>query len=143
MKTNSKNKTNINKEARENDKKDPDVEIFGECLESKERNCKSHGSLAWGLTLILVGIILLLLNLGILPSFNWGMLVRFWPVIIILIGVDILVGRSDLVSSLVGLFIFTTILGVVFIYISPHLVSSLPQGIQNYLYSINDYFLIK
>lgn len=143
MKTESKNKTNINKEARGNDKKDPDVEIFGECVEPEKKEHECHGSLAWGLTLILVGIVLLLLNLGILPSFNWGMLVKFWPVIIILIGVDILVGRSDLVSSLVGLFIFTTILGVAFIYISPQLVSSLPQGIQNYLYSINNHFLIK
>ncbi|MFQ5578116.1 MAG: LiaI-LiaF-like domain-containing protein [Anaerolineae bacterium] len=57
-------------------------------------------SLFWPLLLITVGGILLLSNLGILPPNAINMLWRFWPVGLILIGLDILLGRRSALGSI-------------------------------------------
>jgi hypothetical protein len=54
--------------------------------------------------LIGLGLILLLNNLGVLGWGIWDVFVRLWPVVLIAIGLDILLGRrSPLISLLVGL----------------------------------------
>ncbi len=64
------------------------------------------------LILIGIGVLLLLNQLGRLPWDIWMTLWRFWPVIFILIGVDLLVGasRSTLVY-IVGLLLALVIIG--------------------------------
>ena len=47
------------------------------------------GSLFW----LGVGVIFLLANLGYLPVTVWELLWRFWPVLLIAIGIDIIIGR--------------------------------------------------
>ncbi|OQA04309.1 MAG: hypothetical protein BWY68_00405 [bacterium ADurb.Bin400] len=42
----------------------------------------------FGLILVLLGVLLLLQNLGILPADAWGI---FWPVIIIAFGLSLLI----------------------------------------------------
>ncbi len=49
--------------------------------------------LAGALLFITVGSIILLNNLGYLAWDIWGMLFRYWPVLIIVIGTDIILGR--------------------------------------------------
>lgn len=132
-------------------KKDPKVVVFGnevgedektEEVEQRFQFRRHRGSFTWGLFFILIGIVFLLSNFGSLPPIAWGQIVKFWPVVIILIGVDTLFGQSDisdLISSLIGLFIFLTILGVVFLNVAPQLLAGFPQGIMNYLNSINGY----
>ncbi len=75
----------------------------------------SHGNAfpIWAFILIVVGIVLLLNNFGFLPWGVWGTLWRFWPVLIILIGVNIIWGRSHpwLVSGLTLLAI-VSVLGI-------------------------------
>jgi hypothetical protein len=143
-------------------KKESTVEIFGEDVDV--RNNDNHhedadfrekfrysehrhrGSLTWGLILILVGVMFLLSNFGIVPNVDWGQVARLWPVVIILIGIDTLMGQSevaDILSSLVGVFIFATVLGIVFIHTSPGILGNLPSSIRDYLYTVNNYFLIK
>ncbi|MEW6033702.1 MAG: DUF5668 domain-containing protein [Chloroflexota bacterium] len=48
-----------------------------------------------GLILIVLGILFLLNNLGVVSWGIWGILWRFWPVILILIGLNILWGRRN------------------------------------------------
>jgi hypothetical protein len=48
----------------------------------------------WGLVLVFIGTILLLQNLDII-QFNWQVIFRFWPVILILIGANFLFSRDD------------------------------------------------
>lgn len=50
--------------------------------------------------LIGLGIAFLLNNMGIFPV-NWLALVRFWPVLLILVGLDVLLGRHSLIGRLV------------------------------------------
>lgn len=75
----------------------------------------SHGNAfpIWAFIIIVVGIVLLLNNFGFLPLGLGGTLVRFWPVLIILIGVNIIWGRSHpwLVSGITLLAIFA-VLGI-------------------------------
>ncbi len=57
----------------------------------------------WGIFLLFLGIVFLLQNIGILPWGLWGTLWRFWPVLIIILGLGILLRRRNvwLVSLLV------------------------------------------
>jgi hypothetical protein len=48
----------------------------------------------WGLILVFVGGILLLQNFGVI-DFQWQVIFRFWPVILILIGANLLFSRDD------------------------------------------------
>lgn len=47
--------------------------------------------LVWGVVLVAVGLIFLLANFGFLDWFTWG---RWWPLILIAVGVAMLVRRS-------------------------------------------------
>jgi hypothetical protein len=61
------------------------------------------GAPIWGIFLLFLGIVFLLQTLGVLPWGLWGTLWRFWPVLIIIIGVSILLRRYNvwLVSLLI------------------------------------------
>lgn len=65
------------------------------------------------LVLIVLGIYFLLYNMGILPSFNWWALARFWPLMLIFAGANILVRQlrqpfGSLFSLLVGILAIAT-----------------------------------
>lgn len=49
--------------------------------------------IAWPVTLITFGALLLLSNLGYLTLSFWSTLWRFWPMILILVGIELLFGR--------------------------------------------------
>lgn len=50
--------------------------------------------ISWGIILVFIGTVFLLENYGII-DFNWGHVWRFWPVILIIMGVNIVFSRSD------------------------------------------------
>jgi len=51
------------------------------------------------LILILVGVLLLLNNFGLLPWSIWGALIHFWPLILVLLGLEIILGRAPTWAS--------------------------------------------
>jgi hypothetical protein len=55
------------------------------------------------LLLITLGILFLLNNFGVISWEVWNDLWRFWPVILILIGLELLAGKSRLASFIVFL----------------------------------------
>lgn len=55
---------------------------------------RSGHAVTWGFFLLFLGTVLLLQNLELLPWDLWDTLWRLWPVLLILAGVDILVGRG-------------------------------------------------
>ncbi len=64
---------------------------------------KTRGSILFPILLIALGLIFLAQTLGFVPWEVWGQLWRFWPVILILIGLDVLVGgRSALGRYIIG-----------------------------------------
>lgn len=63
--------------------------------------------------LILVGLVLLLNNLGVLPWSVWGVVWRAWPVLLILVGLDLLIGRRHWWSTLALVVITILVIGAV------------------------------
>lgn len=61
------------------------------------------------LILVMIGLLLLLNNLGMLPLGLWGTVWRFWPVVLILIGLNVLATHSDSQSR----YILFVLLGIV------------------------------
>lgn len=59
-------------------------------------------SLFWPIILIGAGVILLLYNLGLLQTDPWLLLWNLWPVILIIIGLDILLGRRSIAGGIVS-----------------------------------------
>ncbi len=62
-----------------------------------------YGSIVWAIILIMVGVVFLLNNLGILPWDIWTNVWRFWPLFLVLIGLQIILGRSRISALLIGL----------------------------------------
>ncbi len=62
-----------------------------------------------------LGLIILLDNYGYISVNIWSLLLRYWPLMIVAIGIDVLVGRRKLwISMLISLILLVFILGLVF-----------------------------
>ena len=80
---------------------------------SKKEPHRVVGTPIWGILLLLLGVVLLLQTLDVLPWGLWGTLWRFWPVLIIIIGVSILLRGYNLwLVSLLILAILAACLGI-------------------------------
>lgn len=64
------------------------------------------GKIIWGLILVFIGSALLLSNLGVI-HFYWRSIWQFWPIIFVLMGVNMLFSRSN---PIVGTALAITIL---------------------------------
>jgi hypothetical protein len=86
--------------------------------EREARQPRQPPHLFWPIVLITVGTVWLLSNLGLLPDPSWGMLWRLWPLVLIALGVEVLVGRRSalgaVLSALVLLVLLAGALGLVF-----------------------------
>lgn len=69
-------------------------------------------SLFWPITLIGVGVLLLLSNLGVFPDGGWAILWRFWPLALIALGIDVLIGRRSLGWAIAGGILILLLLGM-------------------------------
>jgi hypothetical protein len=68
-----------------------------------EQERKRSGDFFGAAIIILIGLVLLLNNFGVLPWSVWTQLWRFWPVLLIVAGIQMLGGNSSLVESLVSI----------------------------------------
>jgi len=79
-------------------------ETTGGDLDQSPRERRPYRSLFWPIVLIGVGISLLLLNLGIIETFNIQGFLRLWPLLLVFIGLDIILGRRwPVLGAVVGL----------------------------------------
>lgn len=85
-------------------------------VETKQKERRRRGGVAGPVILICVGIVFLLNNLGLLPWDVWDTLWRAWPVVLILIGLDLLIGRRSvwgtLAVALIALAVLAAVLSV-------------------------------
>lgn len=68
-------------------------------------------SVFWPLVLVGGGVLLLLSNLGYLPWQSWNVLWRLWPLLLVALGVDLLIGKRSLVGALVSALVVAVLLG--------------------------------
>jgi hypothetical protein len=59
------------------------------------KNHFQRPNLFWPLVLIGLGLLLLLQNFGLLPPGVWGTLAPLWPVLLVVLGLDMLAGRQS------------------------------------------------
>ena len=70
-------------------------------------------SFVFPLLLVVIGIVLLLNNLGVLPWSVWMALGQLWPAILILLGIDLLVGRrATWFGASLAVVAFLAVLGI-------------------------------
>jgi hypothetical protein len=82
----------------------------------ENRNRKT--SFFWPVILVGAGAILLLRNFGILQEFNFNVLFRLWPLILVVIGLDLIFGRRfPWAGALIGL--LTIGAAILFLYYAP------------------------
>jgi len=80
----------------------------------------------WGILLLFLGVVFLLQTLGVLPWGLWGTLWRFWPVLIIIIGLGILLRRYNVwLVSLLTFAILGACLGITIWQYGPSLSSGM------------------
>lgn len=72
---------------------------------NRQQRPRSNRSLFWPLTLIILGLIFLVYNLGMLNDDLWSTLINLWPLLLVLIGLDGLLNRNGVVgpSLMIGL----------------------------------------
>ncbi len=83
-----------------------------------EFHYRKHSSHLGAFFFIFIGLVLLLSNLGLLSSDVWNQLWKFWPLLIVLLGVQMLFGKSSLgrlMVTLLTLFILAGVLAYVLI----------------------------
>jgi len=76
-------------------------------------NNNKRSQINWGIILIGIGLLFLLNTIGVVRYFNWSLLLHLWPVIIIIIGVNIILKSTPLwwltpvifVLGILGLFL--------------------------------------
>ncbi len=77
---------------------------------------QGYRSLFWPIVLIGAGVTWLLINAGVLSGQNLAVLFRLWPLILIVVGVDLLVGRrSPLVGAIIGLSTVVLLVGLMLV----------------------------
>lgn len=67
------------------------------------QNSYRRPSLFWPLLIIGLGVLLLLQNLDMLPPNLWAALVPLWPVLLIVLGLDMFIGRRSLGGAILVL----------------------------------------
>ena len=81
---------------------------------------KKHGDgMLGGLFLVFLGIVFLLNNLGLVPSNVWNQVWKFWPVLLMLLGLRLLAGKnvvSRIIIALITLFAFAGVLAYLLFY---------------------------
>ncbi len=80
--------------------------------EKKARKPQRHPpSLFWPIVFIGAGVALLLSNLGYLPWASWNILWRLWPLLLIALGIDLLIGRRSVVGAIISAVLILALVG--------------------------------
>lgn len=103
----------------EDKKVEPSVRVFGEEVAGGER-CRHHKkcchhhhqNVVGGLLFLSAGIMLLLNTLGAVPWEFWRTLVPFWPVLLILCGLQIVLGHSFLARIIMMVITIVTFISI-------------------------------
>lgn len=73
-----------------------------EILGQEPKSYRRSRSFFWPLLLIGGGVVLLMSNLGYIPWSSWNVLWRLWPLALVAIGIDIMIGRRSRVGAVLS-----------------------------------------
>jgi hypothetical protein len=69
--------------------------------------------------LIIVGVLILLYNLGLVDLKIWVIIARFWPLILIALGIELIMGRGSISRSILLLVVLWIVFGMVMRHPTP------------------------
>ncbi len=97
--------------------------------DNKKPPRRRYPSVVWPVILITAGVLFLLSNFGYL-DLNFSELWRLWPLLLVLMGIDLILGRRSVIGNIVVLLItIAVVVGVVlFLIASPGLLGLSPAG---------------
>lgn len=98
--------------------------------EGKKDSYDRSGSITWAIILISAGAVFLLNNFGYLPWGAWSTLWRFWPIFLIIWGLQAIFGRSRLMNSIIS-FIAILIVALIFLLVVAGNNSSFDQWLRD------------
>lgn len=84
--------TLVSEETLPGHKEEPNVYLFGGQIDTEKWEYESSQRIVWGSVFIFSGIIFLMNTLDILPWAVWAEIGRFWPLLLILTGLYIVLG---------------------------------------------------
>lgn len=92
-------------------------------------------SLFWPLILIGAGVIFLMVNFGYLQAESvWAVLWRFWPVLLILVGIDVLFGSRSvigaIISAILGIGVIAAVIALIWYAPNIDALKSLTTGVE-------------
>ncbi len=138
---------------------EPNVHVFGEevysgknrkgcCGNYKDRHnhhghdygCCHRGDPGVGVAILFAGIILLFNTLGTIPWEIWNYIWIFWPALLILAGIKILLGHAPGAGALIflaSLAVYGFIIIYGLIHVQSSLLGNLPSGIVNFVQDFN------
>lgn len=115
---------------------------FGKRIKKREKNS------IFAVLLIIIGIVFLLNNFGILPWIIWREIWRFWPVLLIIVGIKNIFGKSylgmfisNLLNIIIILFVFIYALALTDPFIMDYLKTQFPQISGLFEYQTSYYYL--
>lgn len=91
---------------------------------------------SWAVFLILVGGLLLLNSIGIVSWGIWSYIFRFWPILIILIGIRIILGRfgiSRLINMILTIVLTLGVFVIAYIQYTQQGIEFLPDKVNNWV----------
>ncbi len=109
---------------------DADVLVMNEEIRSSDYRDSGSGGIMWGVLFLFSGILLLLNTFGIVHWNIWNAILRFWPVLIIIAGVQMILGGSRIARFFLRIIIFLLFGWVALIAIyetSPQVIQQLPD----------------
>jgi hypothetical protein len=65
----------------------------------------------WPIVIIGAGVALLLSNLGYLPWSSWNILWRLWPLLLVALGIDLLIGRRSILGAIASAVLIVALVG--------------------------------
>ena len=68
-------------------------------------------SIFWPIVFISAGVLLLLSNLGYLPPLSWGVVWRLWPLLLVALGIDLLIGQRSVIGAIVSAVLIIVLVG--------------------------------
>ena len=120
---------------------DPKVRVFGLEMNSENWSHQFSERVLWGSFLIFAGFIFFLNTLDLLPWAIWADLIHYWPLLLILSGLQILLGRNIIARGLTTLLTLGTF-GLVILTVLdqafPRLNAQMPIFIQQWVNFLKD-----
>ncbi len=105
-------------------------------MEGDSINYSNKRNYSWAIFLVIVGIVFLLNTTGVVGWAIWTYVVRFWPILIVLIGIRIILGNSvfaRIIGVILTILLTTAAFGIAYMQLTSKSFNFLPSKVNNWV----------